>query len=87
MPMATERRRESDVSGTYRSRPPFGVVTWPFQSDRVTQICRLPGLTSRHSSAIISPPRRPASPPRSTMRCAVASSALAAKTESLVLSW
>ncbi len=28
------------VSGTCRSRPPFGVVTCPFQSDRRTQSCR-----------------------------------------------
>ena len=29
------------VIGTYRSRPPFGTVTWPFHSDRCTHSCRL----------------------------------------------
>ena len=31
----------ASVIGTYRSRPPFVAVTWPFQSDRCTQSCRL----------------------------------------------
>jgi hypothetical protein len=30
-------RRPETVSATYRCRPPFGVVTWPFQWDRWTQ--------------------------------------------------
>ena len=44
------------VSGTYRSRPPFGVVTWPFQSDRWTQICRLPRSTA-FDHGVDRPPR------------------------------
>ena len=47
------------VSGTCRRRPPLGVVTCPFQSDRRMQTCRFTRSTSDHSSAIISPHRNP----------------------------
>jgi len=51
----------------YRSRPPFGAVTCPFQLDRWTHSWRVARSTSAHSSAIISPHRRPASPPSRTV--------------------
>lgn len=45
------------ISGRCRTRPSFGIVTWPFYSGRATVICRLARSTSTsdHASAIISP--------------------------------
>jgi hypothetical protein len=47
---------------------PFGIVTWPFHSERATQSCRLCRSISVHSNAMISPHRKLASPPSNTAR-------------------
>jgi hypothetical protein len=61
------------VIGNPRDRPPFGTVRCPSHSDRCTVSRRALSPTSRHSSAMISPSRKPASPPSSTIRHAWAS--------------
>ena len=68
------------VSGTCRGRPPLVAVTWPFHSDRATDSRWRVTSTSRHSSAMISPHRKPASAPRSTMRYVASPSAWPADT-------
>ena len=37
IPVLSKRRRQSNSKRYVSERPPLGVVTWPFQSDRCTQ--------------------------------------------------
>jgi hypothetical protein len=68
------------VSGTYRSRPPFGVLTWPFQSDRWTQDLPFAEIDISTRARSFRHTEGPLPQSRSTMRCAVASSELADET-------
>src|SRR5262249_21011626 len=52
------------VIGRGRTPPPFGTPMCPRHSDRCTPRWRLARSTSLHCSPIISPHRRPASPPK-----------------------
>jgi hypothetical protein len=60
-------RQRASPSSAPRASGGLGEVTWPCQSERLTFRSRRCRSTSDCSSAIISPIRRPASPPSSTV--------------------
>ena len=83
MPRSHEAPRPTEASGHVRSRPPFGAVRALSTRTGHRQL-PLRQVESVHSSAMISPHRRPASPPSRTTRYAAHRLALGRFDQALV---